>query len=235
MKHIKSDIIESLKSFADPVRREQGKNYHPTSMKILGVSSPNQKKVLKEIKNTTINFSENDKIELAKLLVYSDIFECQCVAYEFLGKNSETFYSITKNDINDLMINLDNWVSVDVFSIHISGKAWRNNILSNDDIIQIYNSEDFWRRRVAIVSTIPLNLKAQGGKGDTKRTLDICKLAIDDHHDLINKAMSWALRELSKTDKFAVELFLEKYQSRLNKRIKREVYNKLITGKKNII
>jgi 3-methyladenine DNA glycosylase AlkD len=84
-----------------------------------------------------------------------------------------------------------------------------------------------------VVSTVPLNLKARGGTGDTKRTLMICEKVVDDREDMIVKALSWALRELSKSDKPAVEKFMAKYDSKLAGRVRREVYTKLETGRKN--
>jgi 3-methyladenine DNA glycosylase AlkD len=50
---------------------------------------------------------------------------------------------------------------------------------------------------------------------------------------MIVKALSWALRELSKSDKPAVEEFMKKYDSRLAGRVRKEVYTKLLTGRKN--
>jgi 3-methyladenine DNA glycosylase AlkD len=50
---------------------------------------------------------------------------------------------------------------------------------------------------------------------------------------MIVKALSWALRELSKSDIKAVAEFLEKYNEKLAGRVRREVYLKLETGRKN--
>ena len=86
---------------------------------------------------------------------------------------------------------------------------------------------------MALVSTVALNLKSQGGTGDINRTIEICELAVDDHHDMINKALSWALREVSKRDKKTVEEFIRKYENRLSKRVLREVKHKLEKGTKN--
>jgi 3-methyladenine DNA glycosylase AlkD len=49
---------------------------------------------------------------------------------------------------------------------------------------------------------------------------------------MVVKAMSWALRELSKRDPKAVQLFVTKHQAQLAPRVKREVANKLRTGLK---
>ena len=50
---------------------------------------------------------------------------------------------------------------------------------------------------------------------------------------MINKALSWALRELAKREKELVRYFVEKYKDRMHKRVYREVTNKLEKGTKN--
>jgi hypothetical protein len=50
---------------------------------------------------------------------------------------------------------------------------------------------------------------------------------------MIVKALSRVLRELSKSDKPAVEDFMKKYDSQLAGCVRREVYTKLETGWKN--
>lgn len=50
---------------------------------------------------------------------------------------------------------------------------------------------------------------------------------------MIVKALSWAMRELSKHDKPVVGNFMEKYNDVLAGRVRREVNTKLKTGRKN--
>ena len=78
-----------------------------------------------------------------------------------------------------------------------------------------------------------LNVKVSGGTGDTERTLEVCRILVDDHDDMVVKALSWALRELVPHDPKAVREFLATYEERLAARVKREVRNKLTTGLKN--
>jgi len=59
------------------------------------------------------------------------------------------------------------------------------------------------------------------------------ELAVNDHHYMINKALSWALRELSKSYPQPVFDFIEKQKANLHKRVLREVVHKLETGTKN--
>jgi 3-methyladenine DNA glycosylase AlkD len=84
-----------------------------------------------------------------------------------------------------------------------------------------------------VVSTVALNLKSRGGRGDVPRTIDICTRVADDHDDMVVKGLSWALRELSKREKVPVRAFLNEHDDVLASRVKREVRRKLTTGKKS--
>lgn len=233
MKKIVDDIISSLEGFKDADRIEFAKKSYPTKVKVIGVIVPNEKIILKELKTQTKNFSGREKLELAKELMKTDIFECQHIAFEYVGKDKKALSELTELDINDFDRNLDNWVLVDCFSAYLVGYAWRENKITTGKVKSYFNSNDFWRRRIPIVATVSLNQKARGGTGDAKRTLEICELAIDDHEDMINKALSWALRELAKVDKEPVIKFIKKFEKKLNPRVLREVRNKLETGTKN--
>ena len=83
------------------------------------------------------------------------------------------------------------------------------------------------------MSTVPLNVKAQGGAGDVDRTLAICEMHIADRDDMIVKALSWALRALSVPKPGPVRKFIRDHESELAPRVLREVRAKLDTGVKN--
>lgn len=228
-----NDIIFALKSAADPVRQKAMKTMFPTKMEYLGVRNPEIKTLLKEWW-TEMKFRDAETILVfAKKLVETKIFECNQVAFELLWKNKDALRLIRLKDIEQLGQNIDNWATVDTLSVLISGWAWRENQLTDSDVLNWLQSENRWWRRTAVVSTVPLNLRSRGGTGDAKRTLLICEKVIDDRDDMIVKALSWALRELSKSDKPAVIAFMKKYDSRLAGRVRREVYTKLETGRKN--
>lgn len=232
MKPIVKETIEQIKFYSDPVRIEFSKKVYPTSLKVYGVIGANIKMIIKQLKEKTKTRTASEKLDIAKELIDAGIFESQQIAFEYIGRDKKVLKEMTRQDFLAFNKNMDNWIFVDTYSVLLSGYAWRENILSTDYIKKLLQSQDHWQRRIAVVSTIALNQTSHGGTGDTKRTLEICSIAVDDHHDMINKAMSWALRELSKKDREAVVNFMKKYDSRLHSRVKREVKNKLITGKK---
>ena len=120
-----------------------------------------------------------------------------------------------------------------MFACYLAGPAWRERQVSDKLIHGWAHRKNRWFRRAALVSTVPLNSKARGGRGDAKRTLEVCASMVADRDDMVVKAMSWALRELSKRDPKTVSRFLDEHEGVLAARVVREVRNKLSTGLKN--
>jgi 3-methyladenine DNA glycosylase AlkD len=226
-------VITALELFAETERKERSKVMVPTAMKVLGVRAAGIKQVTDECYMEMKNKASEEFLNLAKELVRTKILEANQVAFLLLWKNKNALRLIRLSDIEELGQNIDNWATVDTLSVMISGWAWRENQISDADVLNWLKSENRWWRRTAVVSTVPLNLRARGGTGDAKRTLMICEKVVSDRDDMIVKALSWALRELSKSDKSAVEEFMQKYDGQLHGRVKREVYTKLETGRKN--
>jgi 3-methyladenine DNA glycosylase AlkD len=228
-----NQVVDTLKEFSNPARVEKMKTYAPTANKVLGVSNPQLQMVLKELKKAHAAWSPRQWINLSKALVACEIFECQVLAYELIGRNRKLLDALSYTDLEDLWRNLDNWASVDHFSVGIYGVMWGRGVVKDAHMDALLRSDNFWDRRVAVVSTVALNLKSRGGIGDTPRTLAVCERVVDDHQDMIQKALSWALRELSKRDREVVREFMEKYEGRLARRVVREVGHKLDFGTKN--
>ena len=128
---------------------------------------------------------------------------------------------------------LDGWGPVDAFACYLAGPAWREGQVSDALIRRWARSRDRWWRRAALVSTVPLNNRARGGRGDAARTLAVCTMLVADRDDMVVKAMSWALRELGKRDAAAARRFVAAHRAALASRVVREVGNKLATGLKN--
>ena len=160
-------------------------------------------------------------------------FAQRLVAYELVKFHPSAAATLGEAELRKLGRDLASWSDVDTFAVYLSGPAWREGGISDQVVRKWALSEDHWWRRTALVSTVPLNSKAQGGSGDLKRTLSICRILIDDRDDMVVKALSWALRELSKRYPQEVAEFLDKNDDRIAARVRREVQNKLETGLKN--
>ena len=131
--------INELEKYQDEKRVKLASGYYPTSMKVIGVNSPNIKIVLKELREKLkeLNLPAKDIIVLAKALVNTNTFECQQMAYSLLDKEKKSQVALTKQDIRDLGKTLDNWASVDSYSVLIYGYAWRTGIITIEDVKQL--------------------------------------------------------------------------------------------------
>ena len=227
------EIMEALSDLGSVERREKSKTYFPTAQRVMGVTNPDIKSILKEIRTSYGPGTPGEWINLCKALVATSVFECQVLAYEMIGRDRKLLDTLEYRDLSALGQHLDNWASVDHYTVGIYGALWGRGVVKDSHIDKLLESDNFWDRRVAVVSTVALNLKSRGGKGDTPRTIAVCERVVDERQDMIQKALSWALRELSKRDREAVYSFMERYKNRLANRVVREVNHKLDFGTKN--
>jgi len=155
------------------------------------------------------------------------------VAYELILYHRQALRSLKAKSLEDLGAGNNSWAEVDAFACYLSGPAWREGQVSDALIRRWAISPDRWWRRTAVASTVALNNKARGGRGDKERTVMICEMLVADRDDMVVKALSWALRELSKRDPKSVRTFLREQDGVLAPRVVREVNSKLKTGLKN--
>ena len=172
-------------------------------------------------------------LELALRLLKLPAFEFRFIAYELVQHHRATLASLDEPTLESLGRGMDSWAAVDCFACYLAGPAWRERQIGEGVVQRWSRSENRWWRRAALVATVPLNNKARGGNGDALRTLDICRLLVNDRDEMVVKALSWALRELAKRDTAPVHEFLRKEGDKLAPRVLREVGNKLAPGLKN--
>jgi len=191
--------------------------------------------VRKEISKRLVNTSPQILISLSLRLLHLDRpgFEYRFVAYELVSYHKAALRSLGEKELELLGQGISRWEDVDTFACYLAGPAWREYQVPDELIHHWARSEDRWWRRAAIVCTVALNNKARGGSGDTVRTLEVCRILVSDRDDMVVKAMSWSLRELSRRDPDAVRTFLLEYMGKLAPRVVREVNTKLTTGLKN--
>lgn len=143
-------------------------------------------------------------IDLAVALFHSKAPGSHVIAYELIRRHGSAPSGLRERDLRRLGARMSSWA----------------------------RSRSRWWRRAALVSTVPLNVRAQGGHGDAPRTLAICEVLADDRDPMLVKAMSWALRALAVRDAEAVRAFMARNGHRLSALVVREVRNKLRTGRK---
>lgn len=193
----------------------------------------NVRALRREFSKRLAKAAPQEVIELALCLLERPGFQYRFVAYELVCHHRAAPGSLDEKQLEQFGSGIASWEDVDTFACYLAGPAWREHRVADTVIQRWAHSANRWWRRAALVSTVPLNNKARGGSGDTDRTLQICSLLLSDRDDMVVKAMSWALRELSRRDPQAVRDFLMEHEGALAARVVREVRNKLSTGLKN--
>jgi 3-methyladenine DNA glycosylase AlkD len=171
-------------------------------------------------------------VDVADALLIGGTSAERLVGTELLVARPDAIRRLRSSDVEKWARGLDDWGSIDMYGVTVAGAAWREGCVPDRHVMRWAGSADRWRRRLALVATVPLNSRARGGQGDTARTLRVCAALVDDRDDMVVKALSWALRELSKRDPRSVAAFLREHELRLASRVRREVKTKLETGRK---
>jgi len=197
------------------------------------VNAPALHAVRKRHSSVVRGWRGTDVVALANVVLDSNEPGRNVIAHGLILHHERSIDSLRLKDVERLGRFIGSWSDVDVFACYVSGPAWRAGRISDSAVHRWARSENRWWRRTALVSTIPLNVKNQGGEGDAARTLAVCEFLVDDRDDMVVKALSWALRAAAACDPKSVEGFLDEQECRLTPRVLREVRNKIRTGLKN--
>lgn len=119
-------------------------------------------------------------------------------------KDPEARHKIARHYI-DICHKANNWDLVDLSTEYILGfEIMEGRCL--DDIDRLSNSDNLWKQRVAIISTLT---PIRNGKLDL--AFDLCHRYISRPHPLLRKAVGWVLRECGKKDRARLEEFLSEH------------------------
>jgi 3-methyladenine DNA glycosylase AlkD len=199
---------------------------------VTGATTPAVRAVRRKYSKLLAGESPDRVLAIVNALLAERTWTARVVAYELIAGHAASLDRLNSRLIEEMAAGLADWGSIDLFGVTVTGAAWREGRIGDSHVKRWARSKDRWKRRLALVSTVPLNSKARGGSGDTVRTLAVCRTLVADRDDMVVKALSWALRELSKRDPASVAGFLRKEDARLAPRVRREVRAKLETGRK---
>jgi 3-methyladenine DNA glycosylase AlkD len=189
--------------------------------------------VRREFSKRLVRAAPHVVTELAMLLLELPGIEYRFFAYELIHHHERALYKLNAWELERLGRGISSWGAADCFGIFLAGPLWRERRVPASLVHDWARSADRWWRRIALVSTVPLNSNARGGEGDAHRTLQVCRILEKDRDPMVVKAMSWALRELAKVQSRAVRAYLSERRAILAPRVIREVQNKLETGLKD--
>jgi 3-methyladenine DNA glycosylase AlkD len=164
-----------------------GKGEYGEGDVFLGIKVPVQRSVAKKYRELSLK-------EVQELLK-SKIHEHRLIALLILIQKYERAEEDARKEIFDLYLknteNINNWDLIDLSAPNIVG----NYLLDKDRKIlyKLARSSSIWEKRISMLATFEFI-----GNDESKDTLAIAEILLNDRHDLIQKGVGWMLREVGK-------------------------------------
>ena len=198
---------KDLAQLGDPERAKNsrwffktGKGQYGEGEIFIGIPVPEQRKVAKKYADLLLA----DLQELLRSKIHEHRFTALLILISKYRKAEE----LGKKEIFDFYLrnteNVSNWDLVDLSAPKIVGDYLLNRERSL--LYKLAKSDSLWERRISILSTFTFI-----DNNDFEDALNISELLLHDEHDLIHKAVGWALGEIGKKDQNVEEQFLAKH------------------------
>ncbi len=202
-------LERDLAALADSARAESlawffktGPGQYGEGDHFLGIRVPLQRQVAMRYRALPI-------AEIERLLA-SPIHEHRFTALEILVDRYDRSPHDGRQQIFDFYLahtsHINNWDLVDASAPYIVGEHLKTR--TRAVLYDLARSQLLWERRIAIVSTLAF-IKI----GEIEDTFRLAAILLADKHDLMHKAVGWALRETGKVSRPSLLAFLEKHHA----------------------
>ena len=193
-------VIKELKALAKPNKARDLQRFFKTGPGeyaegdvFLGVVVPQNRRIAKKYSDLSLSEikklidSDFHEVRFCGLLILVSQFER--AKTRPLQKRCFDFYlrQLKAGQIN-------NWDLIDVTGVRM-GRYLVDEKSALLTLNKLARSKNLWQRRMAVIFTFAFQKV-----GDPYPTLTMADLLLKDKHDLIHKAVGWALRELGKKD-----------------------------------
>jgi 3-methyladenine DNA glycosylase AlkD len=169
----------------------------------IGVTVPQVRTVVRRYRGLPLS----DAVELLRSPVHE---ERLCALLLMVDRYNRGEERATRSVVHAYLRNrrcINNWDLVDLSAPNILGDWLLRTKSSGAVLVRLARSRNLWERRIAILSTF-----AFIGAGRYVPTFNVARLLLTDGHDLIHKAVGWALREVGKRiDQETEEEFLRRH------------------------
>ena len=221
------EIRKGIRSFARPSHAvnlawfyKTGPGEYGEGDKFLGVKVPETRLVAREYKNASWETIR----ELGKSEYHEDRL---CAVVILTNQYEKAKDQALRTDLFEKYLSLydsgciNNWDLVDV-SANRFGRELIADPKAIDFLIKRTKSKNLWIQRSAVILTFPMIAQF-----DMAPTIAVSEALIDHPHDLIHKAVGWALREMGKKDLRALRDFLEQHAATMPRTALRYAIEKL--------
>ena len=224
-----TEILDTLRQYIDAEKAiilprffKTGKGEYGEGDKFLGIVVPHTRKVARQYAHAPQETIDD--------LLHSEWHECRLCGLLILVMQYNRGTREERQRIFDFYLSrtarINNWDLVDLSAPAIVG----THLAGSEDRSLLYRLAEstlLWERRIAIVSTLTLIRQ-----NDFTDTFALADRLIDDHHDLMQKATGWMLREMGKRDISLLRIFLDKHAATMPRTTLRYAIEKMDTAER---
>ncbi|MFQ6102340.1 MAG: DNA alkylation repair protein [Anaerolineae bacterium] len=226
-------LLNQIRQHAEPKYQKGATMVMRTQLKVYGVRVPQLRQIARDWQRAHKKIAHEELMTLVGVLWDGESREERLLAIYLLGRYKRRIPDLTWAHFERWRQDLDNWEVTDGLAVWVLSPWLLADPESRLRYLQmLIADEGMWSRRLALVATVPIN------RGHTDftipdLTLELIDRVKEEKDPMITKAVSWALREMSKMHADRVAAYLEENRGVLAAHVVREVSNKLRTGLKS--
>ena len=199
------DVKARMRELADPVVADHSARFFKTGPgeygegdRFHGIRVPRVRELVREFRH----LPDRSVLALLRSSMHEErLFGVLSLVQRYQAANDDRRGAHVARHYLENLDFVNNWDLVDSSAHKILGPELAGGDRSL--LVRLARSDDLWRRRVAIMSTLHFI-----NHDDFDDTFAIADLLLTDEHDLIHKAVGWMLREVGNRDRAAEEAFL---------------------------
>jgi len=196
------DLLRSMKAEAQEENAFYMEKYMRYQFSFLGIKTPERRALFRGF----LKSYQGDPLKDAEILYAYPHRECKYMAIDLLVKYEKTLTPEDLERILSLALKEPWWDTIDALASKVLGPMAQRSSFVKEHLVELISQEDIWLKRIAILFQLSY-------KKDTDEALLAFVLSKGLHTGefFVDKALGWALREYSKTNKVFVQEVLHTY------------------------
>jgi len=199
LQHLYLEIVKELKQAGSKSLYKSDADEHDPRYKSYGVRAKEKKLIFLTFRPKIRCLIPHQQIELANLLVKSEVGDQQTIGLSILEPLASMFTPQKFDDVDGLVRCLHGWSKVDAFT----GSFLRDILIRFPTqflhLVDSWNQDpDMWLKRTSVV-LFTRKIAKSGQFNDF--AFKMCENLVDDEEALVQKGVGWALKDLMHADK----------------------------------
>lgn len=226
-----AELLSAIERLADPAYREGSLMVAPTAQRVHGIRTPDNRRLAREWRKTHRETDPESVLALVESLWNAESRDERMVGLEILHLHLGIVRDLGRDRFDRWRAGIDNWAVCDFVATRILG-PWVEADPGDrlDYLEQLVGEPHLYSRRLGLVASVHLN---RDGTTFGNWTLAQVDRLVDERDPMITKAVSWSLRQMTRHQPENVEAYIERRGERIAANARREVRNKLRTGRKS--